>query len=97
MHKLEVVTGILVLLLLLNFNLMPIYAIAKETITDIELIRSDIYEFTKEYYTFKETKEILGVKVTTELDTPKILIDDEDNTLTFKVKVGNAPSDWRLY
>jgi hypothetical protein len=85
------------LLLLLSFNLVPIYAVTRETITDIKLIHvSDVYEFTKKYYTEKKTKEILGVKVTAELDVPIILINNEESTFTYRVKVDNAPSEWRL-
>jgi hypothetical protein len=92
----RVVGGVIVTLFLL-LNLMPIYAAVRETITDVKLIHvSDVYELTKEYHTFKETKVILGVKVSVELDVPKVVINDEYNTFTYRVKVDNAPSEWRL-
>jgi hypothetical protein len=90
------VGGVIVVLLLL-LNLVPMYAAARTTITDVKLIHvSNVDELTKEYYTFKKTKVILGVKVSVELDVPKVVINDEYNTFTYRVKVGNAPLEWRL-
>jgi len=89
MHKLVATIGIVFLLLSLNSTLT--YA---DTEGVVEVV--NIYDLSREYYTLKEVYDILGVRVTLEMTTPRLLIDGENHTFTYMVLVDDAPSDWIL-
>jgi hypothetical protein len=88
MRKLVVVIGAVVLLLLLNLTVT--YA----TTYKVELV--DGYELSKEYFTIKKNYNILYVSVTLEMTVPKLLINGVNYTFTYKILLGDAPSDWIL-
>jgi len=89
MHKLVATIGIVFLLLSLNSTLT--YA---DTEGVVEVV--NIYDLSREYYTVKEVYNILGVRVTLEMTTPRLFINGENHTFTYRVLVGDAPSDWIL-
>jgi hypothetical protein len=89
MRKPVVVIGIVFLLLSLNSTVT--YA---DTEGVVEVV--NIYDLSREYYTSKEVYNILGVKVTLEMTAPRLLINGENHTFTYRVLVGDAPSDWIL-
>jgi hypothetical protein len=89
MRKPVAVIGIVFLLLSLNSALT--YADTEGVVEEV-----NIYELSREYYTLKEVYDILGVRVSLEMTSPKLLINGENHTFTYKVQVGNAPSNWLL-
>jgi hypothetical protein len=84
------IVGIYAFFLLLN--LTSAYA---ET-DNVKMVKVNYYDFTREYDTIKEVKNISGVKVTVELDVPRLLIDGEHHNFTYRIIVGNAPPGWLL-
>jgi len=88
MHRTVVAIGAVVLFLLLNSPLA--YAINE----GIEV--ADVFDLTKEYYTVWKFYTILGVRVKVELTGPMLLIHGEKSTFTYRILVGEAPSDWSL-
>jgi len=89
MRKPVAVIGIVFLLLSLNSTFT--YA---DTDGVVEVV--NIYDLSREYYTSKKVYDILGVRVTLEMTTPRLLINGENHTFTYRVLVGDAPSDWIL-
>jgi hypothetical protein len=82
------IVGIVVLLLILRAA--PTYA----DTNSVDVV--NIYELSREYYTKKEVYDILGVSVTVELTVPKLLVNGENYTFTYRVLIGDAPSGWAL-
>ena len=82
------IIGIVVLLLLLSAA--PTYA----DTSSIEVV--NVYDLSREYFTVEKVYRILGVGVILELTTPKLLIHGENQTFTYRILVGDAPSGWLL-
>jgi hypothetical protein len=88
LFKLITITESIVLLLCLS----PTFTYADTG--DAEVL--DIYKLSQEYYSLKEVYNVLGVRVSLEMTSPKLLINGENHTFTYRVQVGDAPSSWLL-
>jgi hypothetical protein len=84
----QISSGIIVLLLFLS----PMFTYADTG--DAEVL--DIYKLSQEYYSLKEVYKILGVRISLEMTSPKLLINGENHTFTYRVQVSDAPSGWLL-
>jgi hypothetical protein len=56
----------------------------------------DIYELAKTYSTTSGSFTVLGVLVKVNFTYPRLLINDEQFTFSYKVVVGNAPQGWQI-
>lgn len=88
-HRAVAIIGIVALLLFLSLT----HTHAETDNVEITYV-SNVYNLSREYYTFTTKDTVLGVKITLELDVPKIFINGENNTIIYRVLVGNAPSGW---
>jgi hypothetical protein len=65
-------------------------------IGDYVLYEVDIYELAKTYSTTSRSFTVLGVSVKVNFTYPRLLINDEQFTFSYKVVVGNAPQGWQI-
>jgi hypothetical protein len=77
-------------------SLYPAMNPTQTRIGDYVLYEVDIYELAKTYSTTSRSFTVLGVSVKVNFTYPRLLVNDEQFTFSYKVVVGNAPQGWQI-
>ena len=95
-YFLSVLGAALAAILVAFASLHPAINLTQTRIGDYVLYEVDIYELAKTYSTTSGSFTVLGVSVKVNFTYPRLLVNDELFTFSYKVVVGNAPQGWQI-